>query len=86
MNILFLLSTDSDFDIAPTSVTFANPITVETRTSVDITALIDNTIEDRETFNVSIDSVTAGVPINVNLGINTTQFEIINIDGEYNSN
>ena len=86
MNISFLLSTDSDFDIVPTSVTFANPIFADTTMSVNILALIDNTIEDRETFNVSIDSVTAGVPINVNLGINTTQFEIINIDGEYNSN
>ena len=86
MNISFLLSTDSDFDIVPTSVTFANPIFADTTMSVNILALIDNTIEDRETFNVSIDNVTAGVPINVNLGINTTQFEIINIDGEYNSN
>ena len=83
MNISFLVSTDNDFDILPTSVTFAaNPIPADTTMSVNITALIDNTIEDRETFNVSIDSV----PINVNLGINTTEFEIINIDGEYNSN
>ena len=86
MNISFLLSTDSDFDIVPTSVTFANPIFADTTMSVNILALIDNTIEDRETFNVSIDNVTAGVPINVNLGINTTEVEIINIDGEYNSN
>ena len=54
--------------------------------SVNITALNDLVIEDRETFNISIDSVTAGVPINVNFGINTAEFEIINIDGEYNSN
>ena len=82
MNISFLLSTDSDFNIVPTTATFFNPIFVDTTFSVGIMALSDNTIEDRETFNVSIDSV----PINVNLGIITTEFEIINIDGEYNSN
>ena len=84
VNISFLLSTDRDFDILPsTSVTFSNPISFETSLSVYIIGLIDNTIEDREAFSISIDSVTAAVPINVNFVINTREFEIINIDGKW---
>ena len=84
LNISFFLSTDSDFEVLPsTSVTFSNPILVETSLSVYIIGLIDNTIEDREAFSISIASVTAAVPINVTFGINTREFEIINIDGKW---
>ena len=86
MNISFLLSTDSDFDVLPsTNVTFSNPTLGDTL-SVYIIGLIDNTVEDREAFSISIESVTADVPINVNFGINTAEFEIINIDGKRNNN